>query len=97
MKYLKKFNEEIGNPSYPNPHNPMKQFVIVTKSESGDGYVYFIKHTDEPTDDELEGWLLENGSDISDEDEYPGEVRKCYESVVSCKEVPSIDSTDQLI
>ena len=31
---IKKFNEEIGNPSYPNPHRPMKQFVVE------DGYSY---------------------------------------------------------
>jgi len=33
---IKKFNEEIGNPSYPNPHRPMKQFVLTTTSESSD-------------------------------------------------------------
>lgn len=26
MMKIKKFNEEIGNPSYPNPHRPIKQF-----------------------------------------------------------------------
>lgn len=76
---LKKFNEEIGNPSYPNSHNTMKQFVLTTTSESSDHYIYFIEHPKEPTREELKKFLLENGSDV-----YDGE---CYEDIDMCVEI----------
>jgi hypothetical protein len=74
---IRKFNEEIGNPSYPN--NTMKQFVLTTTSESSDHYIYFIEHPEKPTKDEIEKFLLENGNDI--EDGY------CYEGVDMCVEI----------
>lgn len=83
MNYLRKFNEEIGNPSYPNPHNPMKQFVLTTTSESGDHYIYFIEHPQNPTNEELNKFLLEYGSDKSEED---GEMVS-YEDIDDCKEI----------
>jgi hypothetical protein len=44
--------------------NDMKKFVLTTISESGDNYMYFIEHTQKPTNGEIDEWLLKNGSDI---------------------------------
>ena len=63
---IKKFNEEIGNPSYPNSHRPMKQFLLTTTSESSDHYIYFIENPEKPTQEELEKFLNEKGSDTYD-------------------------------
>lgn len=71
---IKKFNEEIGNPSYPNPHRPMKQFVLTTTH-----YIYFIEHPEKPTQEELQKFLVENGNDV--EDGYS------YENVDMCVEI----------
>jgi len=87
MKHLRQFNEN---------QSVLKQYVLITKSESGDDYTYFIKSDIEPTNEQLMNWLLDNGTDCSDEDEYPGEPRRCFENVVNCVEVPSIEDT-QLI
>lgn len=57
----------------------MKKFVLVTKSESGDYYTYFIEHPQKPTIPELREWLLINGSDK--EDGY------CFEHVVTTNEI----------
>ena len=76
---IKKFNEEIGNPSYPNPHRPMKQFVLTTTSESSDHYIYFIEHPEMPTREELKKFLVEQGNDV--EDGYS------YENVEMCVEI----------
>lgn len=86
---IKKFNEDFGQAN-------LKQFVLVTKSESGDDYTYFIKSEIDPTNEQLANWLLDNGSDCSDEDEYPGEPRRCYENIVDWKEIPSIEDTPLL-
>lgn len=80
---IKKFNEDFGQAN-------LKQFVLVTKSESGDDYIYFIKNDLDPTNEQLNAWLLTNGSDCSDENDYPGEEPKCYENIVSCTEIPSL-------
>ena len=53
----------------------MKQFAVVTKSESGDDYVYFVEHDKLPTDKQLDTWLLKNGND-------PG-----YENIVLVEEI----------
>lgn len=59
----------------------MKQFVVTTTSESGDHYIYFIEHSKEPTDAELNSFLKENANDIDPDD---GEV---YESVDEIEEI----------
>lgn len=46
----------------------MKKYVVVTQSESGDDYFYVISHTELPTYEQVNKWLLENGNDV-DEDE----------------------------
>lgn len=56
-----------------------KKYVLVTKSESNDYYIYFIEHSELPTNSELKNWLIINGNDI--EDNY------CYEEIVSIKEI----------
>ncbi len=78
MKHIQRFNEEIGNPSYPNPHKPMKKFVLTTTSESSDHYIYFIEHTEIPTREELNKFLIENGNDVEDGYSYEG-IDKCVE------------------
>lgn len=70
---IRKFNEEIG------PHRPMKQFVLTTTSESSDHYIYFIEHPEKPTREELQKFLVEQGSDV--EDGYS------YENVDECVEI----------
>ena len=54
----------------------LKTFVLITKSESGDNYSYQIQHTDKPTSEEIEKFLLKNGSDVSAD--HSGELY-CYE------------------
>jgi hypothetical protein len=75
---LRKFNEEIGNPSYPNQHRTMKQFVLTTSSESSDHYIYFIEHTQLPTNEELNKFLVEQGNDTDGTDSYEN-IDKCVE------------------
>ena len=75
---LRKFNEEIGNPSYPNPHRPLKQYVLTTTSESSDHYVYFIEHPTRPTNEELKKFLVEQGSDTDGDYSYEN-IDKCIE------------------
>ena len=53
----------------------MKQFAVVTKSESGDDYIYFVEHDKLPTDKQWDTWLLKNGND-------PG-----YENIVLVEEI----------
>lgn len=48
----------------------MKQFVLTTKSESGDNYMYFIKHTKEPTTKQLHKFLKKHASDKDDDGMY---------------------------
>ena len=45
----------------------MKQFVLYTKSDSGDEYVYFITHDEKPTTDDIIRFLWEHAHD-KDED-----------------------------
>jgi len=59
----------------------MKKFVLTTTSESSDHYIYFIEHPTQPTDEELEKFLLEKGNDV-DEDEQIS-----YENVDDCVEI----------
>ena len=59
----------------------MSKFVLITKSESCDDYVYFIENEIKPTIDQLNKWLMENGSDV---DEY-----QCYENIISITELPN--------
>jgi len=37
----------------------MKKFVLTTKSESGDNYIYFIESENKPTNEEIEKFILE--------------------------------------
>jgi len=70
MKYLSKFNESTDS---------MRKFVVTTKSESSDNYIYFIEHPTEPTRDELKRFLRESGSDFDDE--------RTYENIESIREI----------
>jgi len=56
----------------------MKEFVLTTQSESGDDYIYFIKHPQQPTNEELNLFLLQYGSDY-DEDQSYEHVQSCVE------------------
>ena len=71
MKYLSKFNESTDD--------SMRKFVVTTKSESSDNYIYFIEHPTEPTRDELKRFLRESGSDFDDE--------RTYENIESIREI----------
>ncbi|MEK6829104.1 MAG: hypothetical protein AABY15_03175 [Nanoarchaeota archaeon] len=54
----------------------MKKFVLTTKSESGDDYIYIIRHPEEPTEEELKRFLREHAHD-QDEDtiyEHIGDI-----------------------
>jgi len=53
----------------------MKQFAVVTKSESGDDYLYFVEYDKVPTDKQWDLWLIKNGND-------PG-----YENIILIKEI----------
>lgn len=53
----------------------MKEYHILTKSESGDYYNYYIKVDKLPTFSEIKKWLQVNGNDIFD--------GKCYENIIS--------------
>jgi len=57
----------------------MKMFVVSTSSESGDYYLYIIKHPTKPTNYELELWLSKEASDKDNE--------VCYESIRDVIEV----------
>jgi hypothetical protein len=61
----------------------LKQFVLVTKSESGDDYIYFIKSETKPTDEEINEFLFEHGNDI---EESEGSL-ELFEEVVFIKEI----------
>jgi len=41
----------------------MKKFILLTTSESGDHYHYFIESIQKPTDDDLENFLVDNAND----------------------------------
>jgi len=41
----------------------MKLFVVNTSSESSDHYSYVIRHTEEPTADELKAFLIKHSCD----------------------------------
>lgn len=41
----------------------MKVWVITTRSESGDHYIYVVKHPKKPTDAELKAFLIEHSRD----------------------------------
>lgn len=61
----------------------MKKFILVTKSDSSDDYIYFIESKTTPTNNDLEKFLLTAGNDIG------------FESVVLFREI--IDSNFQKI
>jgi hypothetical protein len=61
----------------------MKKFVLVTKSESGDDYTYFINSKREPSIKQLEKFLKEHACD-KDED-------RVYENIVSIEEIKEED------
>ena len=65
-----------------NKNTNMKKFVLVTHSESGDEYVYFIEHSKKPTVEQLKKWLVVN----SNEDDY------CYEQVSQIKEITTFQT-----
>ena len=48
----------------------MRQFVVTTTSESSDHYVYLIEHENEPTQDELDRFLMTEGCDYDEERTY---------------------------
>lgn len=64
----------------------MKNFVLVTKSESGDDYTYFIKHPEMPTTEEINTFLVEHGSDVED-----GES---FEEVITLQEITEMITLD---
>ena len=57
----------------------MKKFLLLTQSESGDDYHYFILSTKKPTNKQINAFLREHGSDFDDE--------QTYENVVECLEI----------
>lgn len=67
---IKKFNEN---------NSTMLKFCLTTRSESGDDYMYFIEHTQMPTNEEIEAFLLENGCDVDDD--------QCYENINLLEEI----------
>jgi len=69
MKYLNKYNENTTS---------MKQFVLTTTSESSDHYIYFIEHPQMPTREELNKFLVEQGSDVADGESYE-DIDMCVE------------------
>jgi len=69
----------------------MKQFVLTTKSQSGDDYIYFIKSEEEPTWDQIDKFLLEQGSDHGENED--GE-EESYEDVIEFIEIPTIEKFD---
>lgn len=60
----------------------MKQFVVLTTSESSDHYTYLIEHPKKPTEEELERFLAEHANDIDEED---GEVYEQVDEVIEIK------------
>lgn len=68
FKTFDKVNEDLTTifPSNKAGSGSMKKFVVTTKSESSDDYIYFIKHPQKPTNEEMDKWLIENGSDVFD-------------------------------
>jgi hypothetical protein len=62
----------------------MKKFVLITLSESGDEYIYFIEHPKMPTRKQLQKWLAFNGNDV--EDDY------CYERVSRIEEITTFQT-----
>jgi len=72
---IKRFNENVET---------LNKYVLVTKSESGDDYIYFIEHNTLPTSEELDKFLLENAND--EETIVTGEI---YESVIMIEEITS--------
>jgi hypothetical protein len=78
-KNLTSLSEARGDGSIKNYYQPMKKFVLTTTSESSDHYIYFIEHPEKPTQEELEKFLVEQGSDV--EDGYS------YENVDMCVEI----------
>lgn len=63
----------------------MKQFVLKTKSESGDNYTYFIEHPTKPTDEELELFLIEHANDKDEEEDGEMVVYEYPESITEIK------------
>lgn len=48
----------------------MKTFSISTKSESGDDYLYHVRCEHEPTDEQIEKFLIEYGNDKDEDGTY---------------------------
>ncbi len=61
----------------------MKKFVLITKSESGDDYTYFINSKKEPNSKQLKKFLKEHACDKDEE--------MVYENVVSIEEIKEED------
>jgi hypothetical protein len=53
----------------------MKKFILLTKSESGDNYHYFVESPESPTKKQIKDFLWDNGND------------KGYEFVTDCIEI----------
>jgi len=62
----------------------MKKFVLTTKSESGDDYIYLIEHKKQPTMKELDKFLMINGCDMDEE--------RTYEDVVHLEEIKEFET-----
>jgi hypothetical protein len=48
----------------------MKKFILTTRSESCDDYMYFIEHPEKPTNEEINKFLMKYGSDRDEEMSY---------------------------
>lgn len=73
--------DNVGNVLHQVDTNTMsKKFILITRSESGDDYHYFITHDKYPTKEELDEFLKNNGNDV-DEDGY------VYEHFEYCLEI----------
>lgn len=46
------------------------KYILLTTSESGDNYTYFIEHKSTPTHKELKTYLIEQGNDVEDGESY---------------------------
>lgn len=46
------------------------KYILLTTSESGDSYFYFIENDTTPTHKELQTYLIEQGNDVEDGESY---------------------------
>lgn len=59
----------------------MRKFILLTKSESGDNYHYFIESENEPNDYQLLDFLSRHGTGREDD--------TCFENEVALIEIPN--------